>query len=92
MKTFKEKHQELYDDIVSLFRDKVDKIGKYSDDNNDKTIEIKNMSFQFNIKDSYMYITEIGKDYFYSKYGYIYSFDSIEFSDLVSLADYVNEL
>ncbi len=91
MKTFKEKHQELYDNIVSLFRDKVDKIGKWSDDNCNKTIEIKNINFQFNVVNS-QYITEIGKDHFYSKYGYIYSFDCIEFPDLVSLADYVNTL
>jgi hypothetical protein len=55
-----------------------------------KTIKIKNSDYQFDMADGFL--TEVGEDYLFNKYGHNYNYQCIEFEDLCSLADYIKKL
>ena len=89
MKTFEQKHQELYNDVIKTIRKIIDTSNVHSEFSNKKVIKIDRDDFQFNLGIS-NYLKEISKYELIDNEGYEYSFDEIGFINLCKILDYYN--
>lgn len=90
MKTFEQKHQELYKDVIKTIREIIDTSNVHSEFSNKKVIKIDRDDFQFNLG-IFNYLKEISKYELIDNHGYEYSFDEIDFINLCRILDYYNK-
>ncbi len=88
--SFKEKCDNLYEELRLNIIRKVKEIGKDSHVGF-KTIKIEDEDFHFTLS-AYSYLVEIGEDYLFNKYGHSYDFSALYIEDLCELVDYLNTL